>query len=112
MPEFYTWVILLINQYDEINEQQLSVFGSRGGQNSPLMHVPLSRIIQFKNLRSVIFVTCIIPYFLYEVILHYKRKKRKKKKNVIIAHPWIDPGPLVPKSDTLSKKEKKKKKLL
>ena len=41
MPEFYTWVILLINQQDEIGEKQLSVFGSLGGQNSPLMHVPL-----------------------------------------------------------------------
>ena len=42
MPEFYTWAIFLINQQDEIGEKQLSVFGSRGGQNSPLMHVPLS----------------------------------------------------------------------
>ena len=41
MPEFYTWAILLINQQDEIGEKQLSVFGSRGGQNSPLMHIPL-----------------------------------------------------------------------
>ena len=41
MPEFYTWVIFLINQQDEIDEKQLSIFGSRGGQNSPLMHVPL-----------------------------------------------------------------------
>ena len=40
----------------------------------------ISRIIQFKNLRSVIFVIYIIPYFLYEVILHYKRKKEKEKK--------------------------------
>ena len=42
MPEFYTWAILLINQEDKIDEKQLSVFGSRGGQNSPLIHVPLS----------------------------------------------------------------------
>ena len=41
MPEFYTWAILLINQLDEIGEKQLSVFGSRGGQICPLMHVPL-----------------------------------------------------------------------
>ena len=59
----------------------------------------ISRIIQFKNLRSVIFVIYIIPYFLYEVILHYKRKKEKI---VISTHPGIDPGPIVPKSDTLS----------
>ena len=41
MPEFYTWAILLINQieYDVIGEKELSIFGSRGGQNSPLMHV-------------------------------------------------------------------------
>ena len=42
MPEFYTWVILLINQLDEIGVKQLSVFVSRGGQNCPLMHVALS----------------------------------------------------------------------
>ena len=41
MLEFYTWAILLTNQLDEIGEKQLSVFGSGGGQNSPLMHVPL-----------------------------------------------------------------------
>ena len=41
MPEFYTWAILLINQQDKIGEKKLSIFGSRGGQNSPLMLVPL-----------------------------------------------------------------------
>ena len=50
MPKFYTLVILLINQ-----SKQFSVFGSRGDQNSPLMHVPLScsaalRIKKFSNL--------------------------------------------------------------
>ena len=44
MPEFYTWVILLKNESEEIGEKQLSVFGSRGGQISPLMHVPLKPI--------------------------------------------------------------------
>ena len=47
MPEFYTWAILLINQQNKIGEKQLSVFGSRGGQNSPLMHVPLPRGFYF-----------------------------------------------------------------
>ena len=37
MPNFYTWVIL--NQSEVVGEKQLSVFGSIGGQNSPLMHV-------------------------------------------------------------------------
>ena len=37
MPEFYTGVILLINQSEEIGEKQLSVLGSRGGQISPFM---------------------------------------------------------------------------
>ena len=41
MPEFYTWTILVINQLGEIGEKQFSVFGSRGGQISPWMHVPL-----------------------------------------------------------------------
>ena len=43
MPEFYTWVILLNNQSEDIGERQLSGFGSRGGQFSPLMHVAPSR---------------------------------------------------------------------
>ena len=42
MPEFYTWVILLIKQSEELSEKQLSVLGFRGGQISPLMHVALS----------------------------------------------------------------------
>ena len=41
MPEIFTWVILLINESEEIGEKQLSVFGSRGGQISPLMHIAL-----------------------------------------------------------------------
>ena len=45
-----------------------------GGPNlTPPSHI--SRIIQYKTLRSVIFVIHIIPYYLYEVILHYKAKK-------------------------------------
>ena len=43
MPEFYPRAILQINQQDEIGEKQLSIYGSRGGKNSPLMHVPLSK---------------------------------------------------------------------
>ena len=62
----------------------------------------ISRIIQYKTLKNVIFVIYIIPYYLYEVILHYKAKKGKRKKNVISAHLGIDPSPLVPKSDTLT----------
>ena len=41
MLKFYTSVILLIQQSNEIGEKHFSVFGSRGGQNSSLMHVPL-----------------------------------------------------------------------
>ena len=45
IPDLYTLAILvLINQLDEIGEKQLLVFGSRGGQNSPLMHVPICLI--------------------------------------------------------------------
>ena len=57
MPEFYTRAITLINRQDEIGEKQLSVFGSRGGQNSPLMHVPLSDksyLELFHNLSSLV----------------------------------------------------------
>ena len=45
MPKFYTSVILLINRSKEIGEQQFLVFGSRWGQISPLMHVPISKAI-------------------------------------------------------------------
>ena len=41
MPDFYTWVIPLNNQSEDVGEKQLSVYGSRGGQISPLMHVAL-----------------------------------------------------------------------
>ena len=41
MPKFYTSVILPINRSKEIGEKQFSVLGSKGGQISPLMHVPL-----------------------------------------------------------------------
>ena len=40
MPEFYTWTILLINQFGEIGEKPLSVLGSKGGQICPIMHIP------------------------------------------------------------------------
>ena len=45
MPDFYTWAILLINQSDEIGVKPLSVFGSIGGQNSLLMHVPFLKVL-------------------------------------------------------------------
>ena len=48
-----------------------------GPKLSPPLQI--SRIL--KKLRSVIFVIFIIPYFLYDVILHYKRKKEREKKN-------------------------------
>ena len=41
MSKFYTSVIFLINQSKEFCEKQFSVFGSKGGQISQLMHVPL-----------------------------------------------------------------------
>ena len=44
-----------------------------------------------------------IACYLYEVIQHYNAKKEEKKPQGIIgAHPGIDPGPLVPKSDTIT----------
>ena len=54
MPKFYTSVILLINQSKEICEKQFSVFGSKGGQISPLMHIPLylNGGIPFKSLEQ------------------------------------------------------------
>ena len=45
MPEINTWVILLIDHSEEIGEKQLSVFGSREGQISPLMHIALCVIV-------------------------------------------------------------------
>ena len=52
----------------------------------------ISRMIQYKTLRSVIFVIYIIPYFLYEVFFHYKRIKEKEKKNILFKYPaWNRP---------------------
>ena len=61
-------------------------------------------MIQYKTLRSVIFFIYIISYYLNEVILLNKAKKEKEKKQqfVISAYPGINPGPLIPKSDTLT----------
>ena len=73
------------------------------GQKNSKHPQNFSSIIQFKTLRSVFFVIYKIPYYLYDVILHYKVKKEKKEKNVISAHPGIGPGPLVPKSDKNSR---------
>ena len=41
-----------MNQLDEIDETQLSVFGSRGGQFCPLMHVAL--------LKSKTLISCVL----------------------------------------------------
>ena len=61
MPEFYTWAILLINQQDEIGETQLSVFGSRGGQDSPLMHVTLCLIYSLDSNGIFFYMYCVEP---------------------------------------------------
>ena len=42
MSDFYTWVILLNNQSEEIGEKQLSLFGSSADQISLLMFVALT----------------------------------------------------------------------
>ena len=52
MPVFYTWVILLINQSEEIGEKQLSGFGSRGVQISSLMRVALYTLNTSVSLNS------------------------------------------------------------
>ena len=56
----------------------------RGPNLNPPPHI--SRIIQYKTLRSVIFVIFIIPYYLYEVILHYKAKHEKEEKKQTICN--------------------------
>ena len=42
--QIFTLQYLLINQSKKKGEKQFSVFGSRGGQISPLMHVPLWKV--------------------------------------------------------------------
>ena len=62
MPKVYPSVILLINQLKETGEKQFSVFGSRGGQNSPQMHVPLCFLMHLnwrkllKKLRTIAYI--------------------------------------------------------
>ena len=59
MLKLYTTAILLINQSNEIGEKQYSVFGSRGGHISPLMHVP------FYIRPSVYSFVCLYTLFLF-----------------------------------------------
>ena len=47
MPKFYSSIILLTNQLKEICEKQFSVFSSKGGQISPLMHVLTGLVSRF-----------------------------------------------------------------
>ena len=53
MPEFYTWAIYLINQFDEIGEKQLKVFGSRGDQICSSIHLALwfSYVLLYGNFK-------------------------------------------------------------
>ena len=60
MPKFYTWVILPINQSEEIGEKHISVLGSRGDQNSPSVHVALSSC-DFKFAEVIIFGAFTFP---------------------------------------------------
>ena len=63
----------------------------------------ITRIIQYKALRSVFFCHLYITYYLFEVTQHYNAKKRRKvKQGIIGAYLIIDHGPLVPKSGTLT----------
>ena len=90
---FISWTIIKKKQIGRHHTNYLS-----GGPN--LTPPPqMSRIIQYKTLRVYF-----LSYYLYKIILHYKAKKRKTKQIVISAHPGIDPGPLVQKSDTLTTK--------
>ena len=58
MLEFYTCVILLVNQSEEIDEKQLLDFGYTWGQISPLMHVPLCfvNIISNSNFLKILYI--------------------------------------------------------
>ena len=62
----------------------------------------ISRIIQYKTLRSELFRHLYITYYLHEVNQHSNAKKKKKKQCMIGVHAGIDPVPLVPQSDTLT----------
>ena len=73
MPDFYTCFILLINQSEEIGEKQLSVFGSRGGQISPLMHVALLTI--FPPVRTLVVYS--IVWFIFLCSLYCKQYELK-----------------------------------
>ena len=63
MLKFYTSVILLINQPKEIGDKHFSVFGSRGGQNSPLIHVSLSAVTVNNGCHTI--SEWILAFFVY-----------------------------------------------
>ena len=73
-----SYLLLLFHglSFDILEKRKKCLAG--GSKLSPPPQI--SRIIQFKNLRIVIFVIYIIPYVLYEEILQSKRKKDKEKK--------------------------------
>ena len=76
MLRFYTWTILLIHQLDEIGEKQFSVFGSRGGQIYPLMHVPhLGCVLMFTVVSTInfnhLFQELNLKIYLYAYICLY-----------------------------------------
>ena len=71
MPTFYTSDILLINQSEEIGEKQFSVFDSRGGQNSPLMHIPLYKIRYSPFLSLKASITTAADDNLFDMLLHF-----------------------------------------
>ena len=73
-----SWTIIyILDKREKIGGHQTICLS--GGPN--LTPPPqISRIIQFKILRSVILSLYNSIYYLYEVILHYKAKKEQEKK--------------------------------
>ena len=74
-----------------------------GGPNSTPPQ-QISRIFQYKTLRTECFRHLYITYYLYEVPQHYNAKRRKRKQCIISAKAGINLGPLVPLSHTLTTK--------
>ena len=62
----------------------------------------MSRLIQYKTIRSELFLIILFHLLVYEVIQHYNAKKEGEKQCIKVDHRGIDPGPLVQKSDTLT----------
>ena len=73
---FYSLSFDVLEKRKKIGGHQTNYFSEGPNLTHPL-HIP--SIIQYETLKSAHFAIYMIPYYLYEVILHYKAIKENEK---------------------------------